>query len=347
MSVKSETLNLIELIKSRPEAFFIPRTEDNYDLFLDLYQRVGYAPNTADETARWRDRSRDTWRMQDSILPASCTGGLDAEQVVSSWGTLPRARNVLYGHSVCMEKTVASAATLFAQSLYSIDQMERYPEFEYWAGSYANHSRFTSLFQRPNGWKIEGQLELEVVRLVRPKPAERGDHSQLAVEDVTNKHLECLSPLHLKWFVALREESPLLAHLHSFRAFALRDPLSGLLRCIAIAQTIPPEFTAANVFSWTWIFPADGVSFNPSLYSALRSVAELRSAGLQLALNRESDFTSNDLNEPTHPAFWALTPRSQMGALRRSFEEAFSSLLDRYCEDDLGDVLRRKELVKG
>lgn len=279
--------------------------------------------------------------MQDSILPATCTGGLDAGEVVSSWGTLPKGKNILYGHSVCMEKTVASAATLFAQSLYSIDQMERYPEMEYWAGSYANSSRFTSLFQRPNTWKITGQLELEVVSLLQPRDVQRGIEPELAVERITNEHLKCISSFHLEWFEELRDESPSLAHLHSCTTFALTEHSSGALRCVAIAQTVPPEFTAANVFSWTWIFPAEGVAIGPSLYASLRSVPQLQTVEMQLALNERSGFKSNELNEPTHPAFWALTPRSQLGALRKSFEAAFGSLLDRYSSDELSEVHKR------
>lgn len=340
------TAELIELIKARPEAWFIHRTEDNYDLFLDLYQRVGYAPGTLEEIAKWRERSRHTWRMQDSVLPANCTGGLNAGKVVSSMGTLPQAKNILYGHSVCMEKSVASAAMLFAQSLYSIDLMDRYPEILYWAGSYANHSRFTALFQRPNGWTIGDQLELELVRLIHPNPLQEGMEPQLGVEDLTTQHLECISPFHIEWIEELREESPLLAHLHSCKPFALTDLSTGALRCVAIAQTSPREFTAANVFSWTWIFPAEGIPIDRSLIAALHSIPQLKCVGLQLALSGRSDFTLNGLNEPAYSAFCAMTPRSQLRILKKSFEEAFSSLLDRYSEGDLAGTARQCELVK-
>jgi hypothetical protein len=336
--MKNETLRLVELIKEQPEAWFIHRSEDNYDLFLDLYQRVGYAPGTPPEIASWKARSCQTWRMQDSILPKTCTGGLNAGRAVSSWGTLPKAKNILYGHSVCMDKTLASAATLFAQSLYSVAQMERYPEIGYWAGSYANHSRFTSLFQRPNAWKITGQLELEVIRTLQPNHSHLSVEPQLAVKCITKEHLECISSLHLEWFGLLCEESPWLANLHSCKSFALTDHLSGKLKCVAIAQTVPAEFTAANVFAWTWIFPAHGVEIGRSLFAALRSVPQLQAVELQVALNGRSHFESNDLSEPTQPAFWALTPRSQIDALRDSFEEAFRSLFDRYTADDLEGV---------
>jgi hypothetical protein len=43
--VKTSSAELIEQIKSRPESFFVARSQRNYDLFLDLYEQVGYAPS--------------------------------------------------------------------------------------------------------------------------------------------------------------------------------------------------------------------------------------------------------------------------------------------------------------
>jgi hypothetical protein len=145
--VKTSSAELIEQIKSRPESFFVARSQRNYDLFLDLYEQVGYAPSVPDEIARWKERSRNTWSLQDSTLPGSYTGGLVEGQIVSAAGTLPMAKNILYGHSFCMVKTLDAAVTLFAQSLHSVDTMEAFPEIDYWAGSYACRARFASQFQ--------------------------------------------------------------------------------------------------------------------------------------------------------------------------------------------------------
>ena len=51
--MKTSAAELVEQIKSRPESFFVARSERNYDLFLDLYEQVGYAPRGPDEIARW------------------------------------------------------------------------------------------------------------------------------------------------------------------------------------------------------------------------------------------------------------------------------------------------------
>src|ERR1700733_8256130 len=82
-TMKTSAAELVEQIKSRPESFFVARSERNYDLFLDLYEQVGYAPRGPDEIARWKERSRTTWNRQDSTLPGSYTGGLVEGQIVS------------------------------------------------------------------------------------------------------------------------------------------------------------------------------------------------------------------------------------------------------------------------
>jgi hypothetical protein len=62
----------------------------------------------------------------------------------------------------------------------------------------------------------------------------------------------------------------------------------------------------------------------------IRSAPELTSAGVEILLPRNEPVEIPDLGEPVGSFFWAFTPRSQVNALRKFFEDAFASLLDRY-----------------
>jgi hypothetical protein len=337
--MKKETVELVEHIKARPESFFDDRSSGNYDLFLELYQQVGYAPVAPDEIARWRERSCKTWKLQESIRSGSCTGGLVDGQIVSGAGTLPMTKRILYGHSFCMVKTLGAAATLFAQSLHSVDTMEAFPEMNFWAGSYAYRAHFTPRLQRPSDGAIAEQIEVEVVRLLKPQPTTHRTPvftaEAIAPDDVT----WMCSP-HLDFFRELSSSHPSLSTVHGVSARTLVEASSGVLKGAAITQTVPSEFTASNVFSWTWVFPAPDVVVNPEFIGAIRSMPEIGPTGLQIVLQTRGKFSLDGLDEPVIPAFWALTPRKQLGPLRRSLESAFATLLDRYPAGDLASIVR-------
>jgi hypothetical protein len=333
--MKKQTAELIEQIKARPESYFVARSEGNYELFLNLYQQVGYAPSESGELARWKARSCKTWRLQDSSLPGSYTGGSADGQIVSAAGTLPMAKNILYGHSFCMVKTLPAAATLFAQSLHSIGLMEALPEIGYWAGSYAYRARFTSQFQRPADSPIAGQLELEVVRLLNPNPPKRCTTPLFLTEVIPPDSLHWMSATHRDFFREISSFHQSLTPIHKVVPRVLIEASTGVLKGVAIMQSVPPEFTAINVFSWTWVFPTSDVVIDRDFIAAIRSVPEIGTTGLQIVLQERGRFSLDSYDEPVIPAFWALAPRSQLGTLRRSFEVAFATLFDRYSDEDL------------
>jgi hypothetical protein len=64
-----------------------------------------------------------------------------------------------------MVKTLPAAMTLFAQALGCLQVVADILDAKYFAGSYAYHSRFTSLLQRPMGGAIRGQIEIEAVEV--------------------------------------------------------------------------------------------------------------------------------------------------------------------------------------
>jgi hypothetical protein len=339
--MKSATSKLVEKVIQRPEAYFVVRKEENYDLFLDLYQEVGYAPTAEDEIAAWKVRSCDTWRLQDSIIPGNCTGGVSAGKVVSAFGALPMTKNALWGHSGCMVKTLDAAVTFFAQALHIIDRIENKQEGNCYIGSYAHKSRLTSLFQRPLSGPIANQLEVEVVGL----PFDMGSVSKsglrLASEPFEQDHLTLIPESARDFLIELSSPNPLFDQIHKAHLLSLKDAENGAVRCLALVQIAPPEVTAANIFSWTWIFPAIHTQVNSQFIQSLRSVPELKPSFLQIALRQRNDFALDDLNVPLRPAFWALTPMEQLSALRVSYRDAFLPVLDMYSTDELSNLGRR------
>jgi hypothetical protein len=115
--VNNEVQHLVALIERDPSSFFVIRQPGNYSLFLELYQKVGYAPAESADLLAWQQRSREIWTRMDQSLPGTYTGGLSGDSLVSAAGTLPLSTTAIYGHSFCMLKCPEAAVTLHAQSL--------------------------------------------------------------------------------------------------------------------------------------------------------------------------------------------------------------------------------------
>lgn len=344
--MKKATSTIIERVIERPDALFVTRKEGNYDLFLDLYQQVGYAPIAKDEIEAWQVRSRETWQLQDSILPGNCTGGVSAGMVVSAFGALPMTKNALWGHSGCMIETLDAAVTFFAQALHIIDRIEYGREANSYIGSYAHKSRLTSLFQRPLSGPIPDQLEVEVVGLPFGLGIVNGSGPRLDTEPFKQDHLTLMTLIPERerdFLIELSSRNPLFDEISNATLLTLKDVKSGVFQCLALVQVATPEVTAANIFSWTWIFPAIHTQVNSRFIQSLRSVPDLRPSFLQIVLRQRNDFALDDLNVPLRPAFWALTPMEQLNALRESYRDAFLPVLDRYSSDELSELGRRMD----
>jgi hypothetical protein len=121
---------------------------------------------------------------------------------------------------------------------------------------------------------------------------------------------------------------------HLTGQIAIYDRSSGRPLGRAIRQIAWPEFTGANVFAWTWVFPANGIAVDAAFAGAISGSRDLSGSHLQLVVDR---VVSKDLNLgcPTIPSFWAFTRREYLPFLRTSFRAAFASLLDQYREDEL------------
>jgi hypothetical protein len=144
-----------------------------------------------------------------------------------------------------------------------------------------------------------------------------------------------MSPAHREFFRELSSSHSALASMHGVASHALVEVSTGLLKGAVITQSAPPEFTAINIFSWTWVFPAPDVVVEPDFVNALRSVPEIERTGLQIVLQSRGKSSLDKINEPVIPSFWVLTPRSQLGTLRKSIGAAFATLFDRYPDEDL------------
>jgi hypothetical protein len=338
--VTSIAQKLAGFVEERPNSFFVVRQPSNYSLFLRLYQEVGYAPSEAADLLDWQERSRSVWRSMDQALPGTYTGGLVDDTLVSAAGTLPLSTTAIYGHSFCMLKRPEAAVTLYAQSLESLRWMNHYRSEEYWVGSYGCHSRFVTLFQRPVGMSIPGQLEIEVLLCFPLNTSTEKVEPNLVLEEIAPADgLRSLQDYE-EIFSVMASPHPALKKFHSIRIEAVKDKKTGEKIAVALIQDVPRELTAFNVYSWTWIFPTGSQTALANLCNRLRTVEDLKHRPLNIA-HKQSDIRFVEIpNEKLIPRFWAFTPRKQVPLLRESFRAAFLTLFNEFTEEEATNVLR-------
>ena len=326
--------DLIETITKDPQLAFVQRTESCYGKFLQLYEDVGYAPVQLEALDGWRKRSCNTWRQLDARLPGTMTGGMGGEKIVSSWGTLLLSQSAVYGHSVCMLDSLPAAATLFAQAIHSLTWADAIPGIRYWVGSYPSDSKFIPL-QKPSDFEIPGQLELELVRCEPATTSPVQPSADVMLVSVTDEHRSLLSDNHQAIVLELERPHPSLTGMHSIAVATVNDRAHGTPLGLVLLQTALPELTAANVYSWVWVFPfTNGVEW-ADLCRRLRRLEILSGIPMQFAVPTNSAPIPPNPNEKLIPSFWRFTPTSELHLLRRSFQAAFESRLSQYSDEEL------------
>lgn len=314
----------------------LTRRQQNYSQFLDLYQRVGYAPEETQARLVWEKRTAKTWRILDEgVLPGTCAGGLGPDGViVSGWGTLPISPSVVYGHSVCMERTLWGVCTLYLLGLYSIDWANRIDGISHWAGSYPNHSGFTGRFQRPH-FDIPGQIMVDVVKCL-PRASEVEGPGTENPEPFQETDLDTLSETHRGVFHLLRSTHPMMAKVHKGSTFTVRSKCGKVDAVLLVFDAIP-ELTAANVLSRVWAFPGTHVVDILGLAKLLQNSSMNHHKVLHLVM--PNGCKSNSLDSATLiPSFWAFCPRESFKLLKMSLASAFEPTIAKYSSVDIGAV---------
>jgi hypothetical protein len=337
---------LLDTANECPQRFLVKRDSHTHDAFLNLYERIGYAPRLPAELRLWKERSIDTWSCLDSELPCTYTGGRSGDQLASGAGTLPMSPSIVYGHSWCMEKTLDAAFTLYCQALHSLEWMDRFPDASHWAGSYVYRKRFVKLLQRePLTTSIPDQLGFDVLRCragLSHESEQARSADSLIVEENRSGETQLPSVCHAV-FRHLSSAHPAMSGIHSVRQFAVECPLTHRLKAIVLLHKAKPELTAINIFSRAWVFPTDDAEPALILMERLQKTELLCDKSLEIVLQkRVSDETALITDHYAH-AFWAFAPRSSLQDLRESFRAAFGELMARYPADELNALSSRLE----
>jgi hypothetical protein len=152
---------------------------------------------------------------------------------------------------------------------------------------------------------------------------------------VTDEHRSLLSANHRAIVAELERPHPVLSDMHSIAVATVRDRAHGMPLALVLLQTTLPDLTAANVYSWIWVFPFTyGIEWI-HLCRRLRRLEILSRVPLQIAVQTNSVPVRPNPNEKLIPSFWRFTPRSELPLLRRSFQATFESLLSQYSDKEL------------
>jgi hypothetical protein len=330
---------LIE-IGEAPEKFCAARTVGNYGQLLDLYERVGYGPKSMAVREKWRRETISSWSYIDSVLPGTCTVGMHRDELISSWGTIPLTSNLLYTHSVCMLKSLAGAVTLMAQALLSVNWLHRFPELSYLGTGYSYRSTFTARFQRPRNFKIPAQIETESIVCTPVRNKRMTPSSVGLLFDCKPEHETLLAENHRWLFNSFSHPFPRFRDRHSIRQLAVFNAFEEVPLALILVQDGPPFLTAADVHREILVFPVRGGASLDRICSRLRSINEFDDTALYVFLRPDESSPTRIDGETLDYSFWVATNRDQAELLRRSYVDAFTSVLQKYSQEDISDYLR-------
>ena len=333
-----QCLAMISSLESPP--FLIARQPSRYPDFLQLYNAVGYSPDPAEASSdAWRNASSAVWRRLDTRLPATCTGAAFDDRLVSSWGMIPYSRTVVYAHSVCMEKTLAGALTLFYQSIQSLRWLDEAHGFCYYGGSYNKSSSFVTNFQNLDVLTNE-QVRIDATQF-DPIGIRRGAPFESLLVEELSLSADRETNIPDQYASLIGQNFVALDGLHKVRQYKI--VLKSPARIVAhfIHHDASAFLTASNILQYSWLFVErwDDVKY---LIPAIRQIGDFSATGIQVVCEKDKDGAAfNLVGERATEIFWIFTPASLRAELLSSFTSAFKKLIGRFKEEEVDTILRQ------
>jgi hypothetical protein len=329
---------LVDEVEGNPRRWVVIRGRENYDQFLNLFLDLGYPQIHTSQLASWRRRTRETWELEDKVIPENCTGGTENGEIVSTIGALPICHKILYVHSGAMQRTLRSAVTLLAATHCTFDVMSRLPGIDYWMGIYAHGSRFVTTWQRPSSFVIPEQIEIEEIR-VYPSRVKCSTSSDLILVPASKDDFKAASDTHQAFAKMLLEIPENLRDFFRLESYAVRSKQGALVALVLVGDGLD-ELTAFNIPRWSFVIPKTDGEIGPDAIDTLRSCEALRDRVLRVLTHQRVSTQGWDTTDCEFvPAFIALTPRHQLKMFQRSLRETFCNLLEKYSDSELGKLL--------
>lgn len=338
--MKTSTVRLLDTIEENPTRWVVPRSEENYDAFLNLYLELSYPNIHPSQLSGWRSRSVSSWKLQDKLIPTNCIGGGDAKALVSAFGALPICRKLIYAHSLVMRRSLKGAATAFAATFCTFDLMRKLTDIEYWMGIYTYKSRFVTSWQRPSSFNIPDQIELEEIRVYPLRVGSQTARNRVRLVPAASDDFNDLSDVHQNFARMMMDTPEVFRGLYTLQAFSARDENDSQV-AVALLGDAPDEFNALNIFRWAFIVPnRHDIAVDSTIADDLRSCDLLKDRVLRILTNGKLNPESWTIRDcDLVPAFIALTPRSQLHLLRDSLRLAFAPILEKYSDGEISSLI--------
>jgi hypothetical protein len=313
----------------------VPRKQEFYEQSIELYKNLGYGPKTPEFENSWLESNLQSWKIQDKILPGCSLLSFSSDrQSIASSGTLPMSRSVAYGHSFCMIKNLPAAIGLFEQMVTGLAWTELLSDIEYYGGSYAKHSGFTTRLHVISEEYPQpiGQIRVESVQFY-PSPA---------VEDIETQSLYFSVPLDVATAVGnnaipdplrlLLEPHDILSEHHQKKIYSIVRKDNNRICAYAICQASPDLFTAVDLFNWSWVAVLEEHKddFQSICVSVKKSRPFRGTVVVGIIQSGEESPPSASDGLPLKESFWLFTKKEDVGILFAAISRAIYTVVKKY-----------------
>lgn len=330
---------LSELKNLKNPRWISSRQKNNYSLFINLYQTIGYENRFAVPNEKWREMTLFSWKIQDELLPGNCTAAVINGSAISSCASLPLNKSVIYGHSYCMQKTLYGLLTKYWQMIATLDFVKLSSSVEYYAGSFHQSSGFTTKLFRSNDIinPIKDQTTIYSVQLLPNLDFNKYIITpKFTFEEFDLNTINILPNSIAKAILLFSQKNDLFGEYHKINSFAVYKNKN--IKAVVISHQAPAFFTAADVFNFAWVFVVNEIDI-AELVNFLRCQPELENKVIELiyfdGAHPPPIFASFDTQKHK---FWVFTPRENIEQLHFSINEAVKSVLVKYSNDDIYDA---------
>lgn len=306
----------------------IVREPSNYDKFIELYKKVGYAP--AENVEEWERLTREAWREQDEKFPGGCVGDPSFSLCCSFH---PFSKDVLLGHSWAMLRNESAANALYRVMLTGYDGLSLYGTTKYLL-AFKKVSTFTRRFYLTiSNLKTKNNIDNLVCKVSKPAVACKALLNNIKINEVS-----CLDKLLMlgdncnTFLNVLKQNNEDILGEVTYKAIYLDNEFLGL-----IVITNGMRFSsAANLFQRMWIFLEIQ---NDSLEVAIADSLRMTFPNATFMFFREDRKSYSEIeSEFFSEVDWYLLERSSVYETLNSMSLVTYALVRKYGDSFLDDL---------
>lgn len=346
---KKNLLDVRRIIIDVSSDTLVVREPSNYDQFIELYKKVGYAPKDESEWPEWERLSKEAWAVQDEAIPGNHVGDYSASDdniLNASVGIIPYSKNSQHCHTVAMLKNKRSILRFAYLSKFLMENLQLL-DTPIYSGSFCYKSKFTARIMNSFKYSPISHEQLKIdnlkVTILENKTIDREyTYEEFRENDIVQSLLYHQMNQKIKEFYTnLNNDSVFFPNKTKLNNYKLL--YNGHTFLITQRSSIE-YFTGSNdLFNNAWCFG----DFTQLEHEEIQNVCNIISRETGKRTIRLTDIYNKSTTEllenselTSSPHFWICNPVSNLPPVISSIDKTIYSVVAKYGEEEIKDYFK-------